>query len=214
MLSKRSPNEKLLGGNRSIAGAAESGSCEKRSENFNSVMSISVLEMADGRDRAGFSVVVQNHCWNAILARMLWRQGRRAGSARLSARHSSLAGLPRVNCSWWLQTEQGQVGDSGERGDSSGDDQARGGLVLGGAQLAPARESCKPCLTRAACGAFTWIAKARRGCHLPLLQSSRRLSSVLPTPICAFLGAPSASGHTRQQKDKPSLNLRSQHLPI
>lgn len=74
-LSKRSPNEKLSGGNHSVARAAESGSCEKWSENFNSVMSISVLEMADGRDRAGFSVVVQSHCWDAILVRMLWKWG-------------------------------------------------------------------------------------------------------------------------------------------
>lgn len=33
-----------------------------------------------------------------------------------SAGHGNLAGLPRVNRSWWLQREQGQVGDSGERG--------------------------------------------------------------------------------------------------
>lgn len=32
VLSKQSPNEKLLGGNGSDAGAVERGSCEKRSE--------------------------------------------------------------------------------------------------------------------------------------------------------------------------------------
>lgn len=52
-----------------------------------------------------------------------------------------LAGLPSVSHSWWLQREQSQVGDSGDRGDSSGVHPARRGLALGGAQLVLARES-------------------------------------------------------------------------
>lgn len=88
-------------------------------------------------------------------------------------------------------------------------------------EVASSSWPCRPCLFRTACCAVTRIAKAQRGCHLPLLQSSRHLSPVPPTPICAFLGAPGSPGHTRQQKHKPpssqqglSLNLRSQHLPL
>lgn len=52
-------------------------------------------------------------------------------------------------------------------------------------------KSCKPCLFGTACCAVARIAKAQRGCHQPLLQSSWHLPPVPPTPICAFLGAPS-----------------------
>lgn len=98
-------------------------------------MSVSVVEMAvtgQGQGR-GFNGGVEL-LLGPILAKLLWRWGE--GIARLC-----LAGLPGVNHSWWLQGEQGQVGGSGEGGDSSGGHPARRGLALGGAQLILARES-------------------------------------------------------------------------